>query len=61
MSGVAYLINEEQVLLLAMKADTDAAQRARDEMIAIIKAWKRGRLLPQAETPKLCELYGLAL
>lgn len=58
MSETGYLINEAQMLLLAMRADTDAAQRTRAEIIDIVKAWKRGRLLPKAEAPMLQRLYG---
>lgn len=58
MSEPEYLINEDNLLLLAMQADTAPAACARAEMIAIVKAWKRGRLLSQAETPTLRKLYG---
>jgi len=58
MSETEYLINEAQMLLLTMKADTEAGQRARAEIIAVVKAWKRGRLLPKAEAPMLQTLYG---
>jgi hypothetical protein len=60
MSEREYLINEAQMLLLAMKAETNAGERVRAEMIAIIKAWKRGRLLPATEAPMLEILYGEA-
>jgi hypothetical protein len=43
-----------------MKTDTDAAQRVRGEIIEIVRAWHRGRLLPKAETPMLRQLYGRA-
>jgi hypothetical protein len=52
------LIHEAQMLLLAMKADTDAAKCVRSEIIEIVRAWHRGQLLPKAETPMLCKLYG---
>jgi hypothetical protein len=56
-----YLINEAQMLLLAMKADTEKAKQARSEIIEVVKAWHRGRLLPRSETPVLAQLYGRAL
>ena len=60
MAEVEYLINEAQALLLAMKTDTDAAQRVRGEIIEIVRAWHREQLLPKAETPMLRQLYGRA-
>jgi len=58
MSETEYLICEAQMLLLAMKTETKPARAARDEMIEIVKAWKRGRLLPKSQTPMLQRLYG---
>jgi hypothetical protein len=58
MSETEYLINEGQMLLLAMKAETEPAKAARAEMIEIVKAWRRGRLLPGTEAPTLQKLYG---
>ena len=46
------------MLRQTMKADTKPAKAAHDEMIEIVKAWKRGRLLPQTETPTLQRMYG---
>jgi hypothetical protein len=57
MSEVTYLLNEAQALLVTMHDDSETAKRVRGEMIAIIKAWHRGRLLPRAQTPMLNKLY----
>jgi hypothetical protein len=54
------VMDEASMLLLAMQANTDAGQRVRAEMIAIIKAWQCGRLLPRVEAPLLQTLYGRA-
>ena len=61
MAEVQYLINEAQMLVLAMKADAEAAQRVRGEIIEVVRAWHRGRLLPKAETPMLLQLYGRSI
>jgi hypothetical protein len=53
------LISEAQMLRLCMRTDpkegkqVDAVQR---EIIEIVKAWHRGKLLPKWEVPKLQEL-----
>ena len=57
MSETEYFINEAQMLLLTMKADTKPAEDARGKMIEIVKAWRCGRLLPRAEAPMLQRLY----
>jgi len=44
-------------LKLAMTADSEAGKHVRAGMIAIIKAWKRGRLLPKEQAPMLQTLY----
>lgn len=46
------------MLLLVMNADTKPAQAARAEMIEIVKAWRRGRLLPKHQASTLQTLYG---
>jgi len=51
-------ITEARMLLLTMKAETKPAAAARDEMVKIVEAWKRGRLLPKSEAPMLHKLYG---
>jgi hypothetical protein len=56
-----YLINEAQMLLLCMKLDPKEAGKAeavRDEIIAIVKAWARGKLLPRSAAPVLSRIYG---
>jgi hypothetical protein len=58
---VEYLIDEIQMLRLAMKTNTDAGQRVRGEIIEVVRAWQRGQLLPKTETPMLRQLYGRAL
>jgi hypothetical protein len=55
-----YSLNEAQMLCLTMLApeqEAENAAAARSEMIEIIKAWRRGRLLPGSETPILNGLY----
>jgi hypothetical protein len=55
-----YLLNEAQMLLVTMLAPTEDAPKAADaraEMIAIIKAWRRGNLLSPIQTPVLNGLY----
>ena len=65
MSETEYLISEAGVLIdeagmlrQMMKADTKLSKAAQDEMIEIVKAWKRGRLLPKSETPMVQWMYG---
>ena len=56
--NVEYFLNDAQMLLLCMRADPDGrAEDVRAEMIEVIKAWWRGRLLSKHKTPILCELY----
>jgi len=52
------VVNEDSMLKLAMTADSEAGKYVRAGMIAIIKAWKRGRLLPKEQAPMLQTLYG---
>jgi hypothetical protein len=52
------IINEVQMLLLAMKTDTGPAQQIRNEIVEIVSAWHRGELLPKSEAPILAKLYG---
>jgi hypothetical protein len=59
MSETEYHLNEEQMLLLTMMADTEPAADARDEIVDIVQAWKRGYLLPKAQAPTLQSLYDL--
>jgi hypothetical protein len=60
MSEPIHLLNEAQTLLLCMRADTAKAEKARAEIIEIIKAWRRGELLPEHEAPLLMRIYGSA-
>jgi hypothetical protein len=55
------LMTEEGVLLLAMsslggKIDGPQAAAFREDIIKILMAWRRGRLLPRAEVPALVNL-----
>ena len=59
MSETVQIINEAGMLKLAMTADTEPGKRVRDEIIAIVKAWRRGRLLPRSEAPMLQRMYGI--
>jgi len=52
------VVNEDSMLKLAMTADSEAGKHVRAGMIAIIKAWKRGRLLPKEQAPMPQTLYG---
>jgi hypothetical protein len=58
MSETEVIVSEAGMLKLAMTADTEPGKRVRAEIIAIVMAWKRGRLLPRAEAPMLQTLYG---
>lgn len=58
MSETEVIVSEAGMLKLVMMADSEPGKRARAEIIAIVKAWKRGRLLPKAEAPTLQTLYG---
>ena len=58
MNETGFLINEAQMLLLVMLSENGNSDDARAEIIEIIKAWKRGRLLPKADAPTLQHLYG---
>jgi hypothetical protein len=52
-----YLLNEGQALFLAMcSCGDEKAKGARDichDMVKIVMAWRRGKLLPRWETPHL--------
>jgi hypothetical protein len=58
--GREYLLTEGQALFLTMlaAADKDArgAQDICHDMVKVIMAWRRGKLLPKWEVPKLAEL-----
>jgi hypothetical protein len=61
--NVEYLLNERQMLLLCMRGDAKEAARADDtraEMVEVIRAWRRGELLPKHKTPLLNALYAKA-
>lgn len=56
-----YHLNEAQALLLCMLADSKEAKQAdavRGEIIAVVKAWRRGKLLPRWEAPALSSVLG---
>jgi hypothetical protein len=57
--NVSYLLNESQALVLCMLADGKDGVRAEDiraEMVEIIRAWRRGHLLPKHKAPLLCSM-----
>jgi hypothetical protein len=58
--GREYLLNEGQALFLTMLASSDKEARgAKDichDMVKVVMAWRRGKLLPRWEVPKLLEL-----
>src|SRR5437764_243888 len=55
-----YLLNEAQCFYLCMAALTDKEAKAAgdicSDMIKVIMAWRRGKLLPRWEVPALAEL-----
>jgi hypothetical protein len=57
---IEYLLTEEQALFLTMLASgDDKAAKVKDicaDMVKVIMAWRRGKLLPRWEVPKLQEL-----
>jgi hypothetical protein len=57
MRETEYHLKEARMLLVTMKAETEAGEQARAEIIAVIKAWRRGRHLPGEQTPILNSLY----
>jgi hypothetical protein len=58
--GGEYLLTEGQALFLTMLAAADKdARGAKDichDMVKVLMAWRRGKLLPKWEVPKLAEL-----
>ena len=55
-----YSLNEQQALLVCMLANADEAPKApkvRAEIVEIICAWQRGRLLPRSAAPNLLALF----
>lgn len=52
-----YRLNEAQAILLGMLADTSKAKEMRSEIIEIVKAWRRGRLLSPSNVPVLMSIY----
>ena len=59
MSKTVEIISEAGMLILAMTTETEPGKQMRAEIVEIIKAWKRGRLLPTTEAPMLQKLYSL--
>jgi hypothetical protein len=49
-------LNETQAILLCMLTDEGRAADARDEITKIVKAWRRGWLLPRGEAPLLSDV-----
>jgi hypothetical protein len=56
-NNTEYWLNESQTILLGMLADTETAKEMRSEIIEIVKAWHRGRLLPAIDAPVLMSVY----
>ena len=59
MAEPEYWLNEKQVIMLTMLAPGDEAARAneaRHEIVQIIHAWRRGKVLPRSSTPVLNEI-----
>lgn len=57
------LIDEAQMLRLCMRSDPKEGKQVaavQREIIEIVKAWHRGKLLPKWETPLLSALYDKA-
>jgi hypothetical protein len=57
---VEYLLNEGQALFLTMLAcgdkETKGAKDICHDMVRVIMAWRRGKLLPRWEVPELTKL-----
>jgi hypothetical protein len=59
---VEYLLNEGQTLWICAAAvgDENSGQGAKDilhDMVKIVMAWRRGKVLPRWEVPALMGLY----
>jgi hypothetical protein len=58
-TGSEYLLTEAQCLLICMFADGNEAKNAeamRKDMVKVLMAWRRGKLLPRWEVPTLAGL-----
>src|SRR5262249_5463999 len=54
-----YVLNEAQCLVLCMLADgkeTENAKAIRADMVKVLMAWRRGKLLPKWEAPELTKV-----
>ncbi len=54
------LINEREILLLAMRTeatDGNKIEAVQNEIIEIVSAWNRGELLPRSDAPLLSQIY----
>ena len=51
-----YWVNEAETILVCMLADTPSAKAIRAEMIEIIMAWRRRRLLPREKASQFLKL-----
>src|SRR5215203_4108613 len=51
-----YWVNEAETILVCMLADTASAKTIRAELIEIVMAWRRGRLLPHHKAPQFLKL-----
>jgi hypothetical protein len=52
-----FLAHERLLLLQAMHGTDSVAQAARLNIVAIVRAWRRGRSLPRVEAPALMALF----
>lgn len=60
---VIRIIDERQLWLLCIKADTLGAGKAKAvhaELVEILMAWHRGKLCPRWKTPLIAKLLGTA-
>ena len=51
-----YWVNEAETILVCMLADTPSAKAIRAELIEIVMAWRRRRLLPREKASQFLKL-----
>ncbi|MCV3767153.1 Rha family transcriptional regulator [Rhizobium sp. TRM95796] len=59
--GTAYYLNEEQACLVCILARTENAAAVRKQVIATFMAYRRGQLVPVAQTPAVPRTFAEAL
>jgi anti-sigma factor RsiW len=59
--ATAYYLNEEQALLVCMFSKTENAMLVRKQIIATFMAYRRGQLVPAAQTPAVPRTFAEAL